>query len=106
MTLCNFTYLYHIIWVLSYVSQNDWLKKGVQDTVSMYHIEVQEFSNNGHQSHGFVKIGSLVIELVKKTMRELELKQISCTFFEKKQYMAEVKTKEKDNLAKVKEHNE
>lgn len=56
----------------------------MQDIVSMYHIELGDVLHNGHQHHGFVTIGSLATDLVKKTLQELELKHMGCTFRKKK----------------------
>ncbi len=43
---------------------NSWAHKGIKDTVSAYHIELEE-PQVRHVYHGFVKIGNLVIDAMK-----------------------------------------
>ncbi len=44
---------------------NSWVHKGIEDTVSTYHIDLEE-PQDRHVRHGFVKIGNLVIDALKK----------------------------------------
>ncbi len=44
---------------------NSWLHKGIEDTVSTYHIELEE-TQDRHVHHGFMKIGNLVFDALKK----------------------------------------
>ena len=60
-----FSYTYYIIRILSYNINNSWVHKGIEDTVSTYHIELEE-PQDRHVRHGFVKIGNLVIDALKK----------------------------------------
>lgn len=76
-------YAHHIIRVLAYASQNDWLNKQIKDILSMFHMEVEHFSKNGNLRQGFVNINSLLIEWVKKAPREQARKHMDGTFLEK-----------------------
>ncbi len=60
-----FSYTYYIIRILSYNMNNSWVHKGIEDTMSTYHIELEE-PQDRHVCHGFVKIGNLVIDALKK----------------------------------------
>ena len=60
-----FSYTYYIICILSYSINNSGVHKGIEDTVSTYHIELEE-PQDRHVCHGFVKIGNLVIDALKK----------------------------------------
>ncbi len=44
---------------------NSWVHKGVKDAVSNYFIELEEPPER-HTRHGVIKIGNLVIGLLKK----------------------------------------
>ncbi len=69
-----FSYAYYIIHTLSYNMNNSWVHKGIEDTVSTYHID-------WHVSHGFVKIGNLVIDALKK-MNDFGWSLFKYTFLE------------------------
>ncbi len=60
-----FSYMYYIIHSLSYTMNNSWVHKGVEDAVSNYYIELEE-PQNRHICHGFINIGNLVIDSLKK----------------------------------------
>ncbi len=60
-----FSYTYYIIRSLSYTMNNSWVHKGIEDTVSAYHIALEE-SQDKHICNGFVKIGNLVIDELKE----------------------------------------
>lgn len=79
-----FSYTYYIIRTLSYTMNNSWLYKGIEDTVSTYYIELEE-SQDKHIRHGFVKIGNLVIDTLKKKLHDLEMAVFQQTFLERKQ---------------------
>ena len=78
-----FSYTYYIIRTLSYCMNNSWLQKGIDDSVSNYYIELEE-SCDKHIRHGFLKIGSLVIDSLKKRLHDFELSLFKCTFLERK----------------------
>ncbi len=78
-----FSYTYYIIRILSYNINNSWVHKGIEDTVSTYHIELEE-PQDRHVRHGFVKIGNLVIDALKKKLHDFELSHFKCTFLERK----------------------
>jgi hypothetical protein len=79
-----FSYTYYIIRTLSYTMNNRWLHKGIEDTVSTYYIELEE-SQDKHIRHGFVKIGNLVIDTLKKKLHDFEMAIFQQTFLERKQ---------------------
>ena len=79
-----FSYTYYIIRSLSYTMNNSWVHKGIDNTVSTYYIELEE-SHDKHIRHGFVKIGSLVIDALKKRLHDFELGLFQRTFLERKQ---------------------
>ncbi len=56
-----FSYIYYIIRLLSDNMNNSWVHKGIEDTLSTYHIVLEE-PQDRHACHGFVKIGYLVID--------------------------------------------
>ncbi len=60
-----FSYTYYIKHSQSYTMNNSWVHKGVQDTVGNYYIKLED-PQNRHICHGFVKIGNLVIDALKK----------------------------------------
>ncbi len=60
-----FSNTYYIKHILSYNTNNRWVHKGIEDTISTYHIELDE-PQDRHVHHGFVKIGNLVIDALKK----------------------------------------
>lgn len=78
-----FSYTYYIIRSLSYTMNNGWVYKGIEDTVSNYYIELEE-SHDKHIRHGFVKIGNLVIDALKKKLHDFELGCSQRTFLERK----------------------
>jgi hypothetical protein len=78
-----FSYTYYIIRSLSYTMNNSWVHKGVEDAVSNYYIELEE-PQDRHIRHGFVKIGNLVIDALKKKLHDFELGLFQCTFLERK----------------------
>ncbi len=57
---------------------NSWVHKGVEDTVSNYYIELDK-PQDKHIYHGFVKIGNLVIDALKKKIHYFELGLFQCT---------------------------
>ncbi len=63
---------------------NSWVHKGIEDTVSKYYIELEELYDK-HICHGFVKIGSLVIDSLKKRLHDFELGLFQRAFLERKQ---------------------
>ncbi len=76
-----FLYTYYIIHSLSYTMNNSWVHKGIENTVSTYYIELEE-SHDKHICHGFVKIGNLVIDALKKKLHDFELGIFQHTFLE------------------------
>ncbi len=61
---------------------NSWVHKGVEDAVSNYYIELEE-PQDKHIRHGFIKIGNLVIDALKK-LHDVESGLFHCTFLEHK----------------------
>ncbi len=51
--------------ILSYNMNHSWVHKGIEDTVSTYHIELEE-PQDIHVRRGFVKISNLVLDALKK----------------------------------------
>ncbi len=60
-----FSYTYYIICILSYNMNNSRVHRVIEDTVSIYHIELEE-PQDRHVCHGFAKIGNLDIDALKK----------------------------------------
>ncbi len=46
---------------------NSWVRKGIEDMVSTYYIALEE-PQDKNICHGFLKIGNLVIDVLKKYM--------------------------------------
>ncbi len=62
-----FSYTYYIIITIFYTMNNSWAHKGKVDTVCTYHIKLEE-TQDKNISHGFVKIGNLVIDTFENCM--------------------------------------
>ncbi len=54
------------------MSKNDWLNNRVHDVESVYNIKVENVSNKGNWHHGFFRIESPYIDVVEKTLRDLD----------------------------------
>ncbi len=56
-----FLYTNYIVHTLSYTLNNSWVHKGIEDTMSTYHIDLEE-PQDRHVCHSFVEVGNVVFD--------------------------------------------